>query len=101
MVLSACEVCLDLVRQEELGLESPASTLSGVGTEQLGLQGLELGGVDIEGRDGQQRGRLGAGHIDRRGGQLPREGDRLGRVVDGLVTLLRRRGLAAVQDVDL
>lgn len=91
---------LDLVGEEQLGLRGLLPALS-VGTEQLSLEGLQLGGVDIQRRDGQKRGGLGAAHVDGRGRDLPRERNRLGRVVDRLVALLRGRSLAAVQDVQL
>ena len=70
-------------------------------TEQDGLEGREVRRVHLGRVDHQQRRRVEARDVDRGGRELPRERDRLGRVVDRGVGLLRRRRDGPVHEMDL
>src|SRR5690606_35585020 len=71
------------------------------GAVEHGLQSRQTVGVDLGGVDGDGRRRLEARHLDRSRGDLPAEGDGLGRVVDRRVRLLRRSREGAVDQVQL
>src|SRR5690606_26862271 len=85
----------DLGRQRQTGVRTNRTVESLLERRQTSLR--HLGGVDGE----RGRGLELLTGVDRGGADLPAEGDRLGRVVDGVVRLLRRSREGAVDQMQL